>query len=188
MLPAGAEMVFDYEERVTRVVSEMLEARGYGEITKEGVWITALDQKRGKVLCMSTGSRGTKLCTADIMEFVRTLNRREANYGILIFQEATLSCIQVAAQQREPYIEMINRTHVTVNPTLHRLVPRHELLSAEEVASLLRKGIAKIQLPVLLHSDPISRFYDFPQGSIVRIHRSELSDGCSDLNAYRTVR
>lgn len=54
----------------------------------------------------------------------------------------------------------------------HSLVPRHRLMGESEADTKLRElGIRREQLPRLKKSDPVSRFYNFTQGSVVEIHR-----------------
>lgn len=66
------------------------------------------------------------------------------------------------------------------NITTHRLVPPHRALSSNEVAPTLERYAAlPHQLPILLMTDPIRRYYNFPLGSIVEIQRRGLGQEAS---------
>lgn len=54
----------------------------------------------------------------------------------------------------------------------HRHVPRHIRLSDKEANDFEEsRGISRDHLPVLLLSDPISRYYDYRPGDIIRVER-----------------
>ncbi len=75
---------------------------------------------------------------------------------------------------------------VRVNILEHELVPRHEVLSAEEVVELLRRlGIRPEQLPWIRASDPVARELGVKPGDIVRIIRKSPVAG--ESIAYRFV-
>lgn len=69
------------------------------------------------------------------------------------------------------------------NVVRHVLVPRHTLAPQEELELVCRVHHLKPEeFPVLLSSDPVCRWYDFPVGSLVKIMRSDESV------SYRIVR
>ena len=56
--------------------------------------------------------------------------------------------------------------------TNHVLVPLHEKLTQAEEDELMKRIMStKDKLPVLLHSDPVSRFLGFLPGDVIRITR-----------------
>lgn len=61
------------------------------------------------------------------------------------------------------------------NPTKHVLVPKHILLTqAEQNAFLQRNNLTLIQLPAIQNKDVIVRYYNWPDGRIVKIIRDNL--------------
>ncbi|MCC6045999.1 MAG: DNA-directed RNA polymerase subunit H [Ignisphaera sp.] len=68
----------------------------------------------------------------------------------------------------------------------HELVPRHEVLSVEEGARVLKEyGIKPEQLPWLRASDPVARAIGAKPGDIVRIVRKSPTGG--EVVVYRYV-
>ncbi|MEM0361065.1 MAG: DNA-directed RNA polymerase subunit H [Sulfolobales archaeon] len=73
-----------------------------------------------------------------------------------------------------------------INILEHELVPKHEVLSTEEVVELLRSlGIRPEQLPWIRASDPVARELGVKPGDIVRIIRKSPTAG--ESIAYRFV-
>ena len=75
------------------------------------------------------------------------------------------------------------------NPTKHFIVPEHVKLTEEESKEIIRyySLSSKFQLPLLLKDDPISRYYNYRVGDIIKIKQSI---SCQNKNYvfYRCVR
>lgn len=68
----------------------------------------------------------------------------------------------------------------------HELVPKHEVMTADEVAELLKRyGLRKEQLPKIKKSDPVIREIKAEVGDVVRITRRSRTAGKS--LSYRLV-
>ena len=75
---------------------------------------------------------------------------------------------------------------VEFNVLNHELVPIHELLSDEEVATLYKSyNILPEQLPKILASDPAAKAVGGKNGNVVRIRRKSKTAG--EAIAYRYV-
>ena len=72
--------------------------------------------------------------------------------------------------------------------TEHKYVPKHILLTPEEVAVMKQNYNIKsnYEIPVMLKSDPVSKFYGFKKGDICKIIRKSYSVGESIY--YRIVK
>ena len=85
-------------------------------------------------------------------------------------------------------IELFWIGHLLVNITHHTFVPRHELLEKNSHDSIMEKfSLSNVkQLPIILKSDPISRYYGFETGDICKITRKNKISGISVI--YRLVK
>ena len=72
--------------------------------------------------------------------------------------------------------------------TEHKYVPKHILLTPEEVSVMKQNYNIKsnYEIPVMLKSDPVSKFYGFKKGDICKIIRKSYSVGESIY--YRIVK
>lgn len=62
-------------------------------------------------------------------------------------------------------IQFIHAKDVYVNKTKHKLVPLHESVASAPM------GMTVAELPKIVDTDPIVQYYNWPIGTIVRIHR-----------------
>jgi DNA-directed RNA polymerase subunit H (RpoH/RPB5) len=66
------------------------------------------------------------------------------------------------------------------------LVPKHELLSGEDKAELLKKlNVAAKQLPRIKEDDPVVKILQAKKGDVIKIKRNSLAAG--DYIHYRVV-
>lgn len=77
---------------------------------------------------------------------------------------------------------------VIFNITKHILVPNHTKMDEEEVRKLLAELYIqnKFHLPIMLKSDPITRYLDLSSGDVCRITR--YSPTCGHYYSYRVVK
>lgn len=68
----------------------------------------------------------------------------------------------------------------------HELVPKHEVVSLEEGAEILKKyGARPEQLPWIKSSDPVVKAIGAKPGDIVKIYRKSFTGG--EIIVYRYV-
>jgi DNA-directed RNA polymerase I, II, and III subunit RPABC1 len=83
--------------------------------------------------------------------------------------------------------ELFRYNEVIFNRTRHRLVPKHELMSKEEKKSVLKMYDCKeSQIPRMLKSDFMARYYGANSGDMFKIHRP--SPSCGTYITYRMVK
>ena len=72
-----------------------------------------------------------------------------------------------------PFCETFTLPELSFNVTRHHLVPSHTRLPEEEIRSLLNSLKCDVSsLPRIKPSDPVVRYYGWPVGAVIRIHRS----------------
>ncbi|WP_338599923.1 DNA-directed RNA polymerase subunit H [Sulfolobus tengchongensis] len=73
-----------------------------------------------------------------------------------------------------------------IDPRIHYLVPKHEVLSIEEAYKILKElGIKPEQLPWIRASDPVVKIIGAKPGDIIRIVRKSSLYG--EVVSYRYV-
>lgn len=74
--------------------------------------------------------------------------------------------------------ELFEEDEICVNITHHELVPKHTPLSEEELKEVLHAHALELaQLPRILSTDPVARYYGLERGQVVRIERKSMSAG-----------
>lgn len=83
--------------------------------------------------------------------------------------------------------ELFYYSEVSMNKTTHRLVPKHILMTKDEIKEMLEeKKITKDQLPQIEKNDPISKYYGAQIGDVFKIYRKSPTTGISPP-FYRVV-
>ena len=74
--------------------------------------------------------------------------------------------------------EIFSMKNLMFNITHHEIVPRHILLSQEEADQILKQyQTTKTQLPKLLTTDPVAKYYGMKTGDICKIIRQSPMTG-----------
>ena len=75
---------------------------------------------------------------------------------------------------------------LTYNLTKHRFVPQHKLLTESEQNELMEYYSLRSfkELPILLSSDPICKYYKFKRGDVCKITRNDCTSGQSISYRY----
>ena len=127
-------------------------------------------------------------------------NRKQANIDKLHTQyqltQADTLFVVVASKNRLEAIQYDTPNHtteifwykqLTFNVTKHNLVPQHELLHSDEHRNIKRDYLLNStkQLPTILSTDPVTKYYGMYPGDICRITRHNENVGTSIF--YRLV-
>uniref|UniRef100_A0A0E0MJI1 RNA polymerase subunit H/Rpb5 C-terminal domain-containing protein n=1 Tax=Oryza punctata TaxID=4537 RepID=A0A0E0MJI1_ORYPU len=117
------------------------------------------------------------------------LQTKEENLSrlILILQSKILSRAREAIKEIFKFkVDIFQATDLLVNITKHVLKPKHEVLSADQKAKLLKEyNVEDSQLPRMLETDAVARYYGFDKGTVVKVtYDSELT---GKRVAYRCV-
>mmetsp|Transcript_15637 Transcript_15637/g.32182 ORF Transcript_15637/g.32182 Transcript_15637/m.32182 type:complete len:217 (-) Transcript_15637:1173-1823(-) len=84
----------------------------------------------------------------------------------------------VAINSEKDKMEYFSESELIVNITEHCLVPKHEILTEEQVKCLLQRySLKETQLPRIQKNDPVSRYLGLQRNQIVKITRISETSG-----------
>lgn len=84
-------------------------------------------------------------------------------------------------------IEIFILKELLFNISKHILVPKHEIIKDEEEINMIMETYqlkSKTQLPIILKTDPMSRYLDIKAGDIIKITRKSPSAGLAVIYRY----
>lgn len=152
---------------IQQTIKEMLTDRGYtmkndDVFTKENkeIHIKILDQK--------------KIGKKEILTIIEEMEQENYNHLIIVIpQKLTPLAIQELKDIKDKEIEVFLYKELSFNITKHYTQPKITLLSTEEKKNLI-KEIKASQLPILLKSDPVARYYNAKTGMIFKYERPSI--------------
>ncbi|MQL79328.1 hypothetical protein Taro_011775 [Colocasia esculenta] len=173
------EMLRDrgYAVPVAEIEQTLSEFRAlYGEQPKpDNIRVSAprLSDPSIKVIVIFCGPGKFKLAT--LRGILDKLKFEAFQRLILILGDKPTSQARQATREFPFKVETFQITELLVNVTKHVLMPKHEILSEEEKQALLKKySVEENQLPRMLASDAVARYYGLDPGQVVRVtHDSE---------------
>ena len=124
-------------------------------------------------------------------EMISDMDKYRAKNGILISPTALSSSSKKKIEELLSYnIYVFLENEMAYDPTEHYLTPAHRALSVQEQRDFLSKNNISIdQIPIILSSDMISRYYGFKPGQIIEIKRVNLYETLiQESLAYRAVK
>ena len=107
-----------------------------------------------------------------IQDIIDKIYEKNKNTTVLLALKSKPSSIVKKLETKgNNNIQIFHCKYLQINPTKHNLVPHHIKLSKPEEELILEKYniLIKSQLPNLLQTDPISRYYNFKKGDIIKI-------------------
>lgn len=124
-----------------------------------------------------------KLNVAEIHSKIDIMQKDPCKHIILIYDNTPTPTVKNVISSTNNIgltIELFYYLDLMYNPTKHILVPLHQKLNQSDAKEFKEKfGKA---IPVILRSDPITRFYNFAKGDIIRVTRR------NGIIAYRIVK
>lgn len=113
-----------------------------------------------------------KFGISDVNKLITYLEKGGLNNVILVVKEKLTSFGLKALKNSDVNFEIFLSKHLVFNITKHQLVPRHVVLTKEEKNKLLKTLQCKLhQLPKILKTDPISKYFNALVGQVFKIYR-----------------
>jgi len=162
-----------------RVLEQMLKDRGYTAIQPIG---TGLDPsltftcKHDDVFVMAFITNETKVGVKSLRKLQEECQKQGGKHLILVCPDGLtpFAAKELDKQDKETLdMEVFRKDELSFCVPRHCLVPPHVALTQAEKRELLTMlGGAKAScLPKLKQTDPVSKYYHYPVGTVVRIHR-----------------
>ena len=106
-----------------------------------------------------------------IKEILYKMEKVHIKNCIIVYKESITSSAKKTLDVLELNIEMFHLEQLQYNITKHNLVPKHIRIEDKQQKKELLKKYGT-QLPVLLKSDAVSRFYNYKKGDLIKILRT----------------
>jgi len=175
---------------VRQTIHEMLFDRGFDTIDTENV---------DRIVASSTanGNRvlvyfiyDPKVSVKNMKNMREMLDDDPTKYTVLILvYKATITSFAkqfIATDVNDLNVQVFSESELSFNVTKHELVPKHDVLSLEERAAVVRYYKTGLRyFPLLLSTDPVARYYGALPGTMMRITRDSPTAGKYTL--YRVV-
>lgn len=168
-------------EKAFITINEMISQRDYELVEENDEYIFCLYKNEGIVIFKDVTN---KLNMAKITNFQADMEKLGYDHSIILYvdYEPTPNAKKIPelVSSLGKTIELFNIADLQYNITKHILVPKHERLSYEDAKEFKRQFLN--DTAIILKTDPISKFYNFNKGDVIKITRrdGEIS--------YRTVR
>lgn len=153
-------------ELIKKTIEEMLNDRGFilknNIATKDNktIYIKILDQK--------------KIGKKEILNVIQEMEENEQDHLILVIpQKLTPLALQELKITENKEIEVFLYKELVFNITKHYTQPKIKILTTEEKKDLI-KQIKPSQLPIIVKSDPISRYFNAKSGMIFKFERPSI--------------
>ncbi|KAH7679304.1 DNA-directed RNA polymerase protein [Dioscorea alata] len=169
------EMLFDrgYAVSVTQMAMTLSEFREtYGEspdLDRLRIPASLISKPSNKILVIFCGPEKVKL--PFIRGIYNQLIQENLTRLILVLQSKATSKARDAIKEIFRFkVETFQITELLVNITKHVLKPKHDVLIEEEKQALLKKyNVEESQLPRMLLTDAIARYYGLEKGQVVKV-------------------
>lgn len=178
-------------EKAIMICLEMLEQRGYTDAYEHidlnnNPFVVLVNPETNDKICIHF-SRTFKLNTEQLEVFLTITKNIGLNHCIILYSnsitpkaKSIIDKKNMISEDLSIKCELFTFAELQYNITKHSFVPTHKRLSKIQAKTFkIKYGVKH---PILLTSDPVSRFFGYETGDVIRIERS------SGLIAYRIVK
>ena len=159
-------------EKAKTICLEMFNQRGYTLIENEEDQIVCAKSDDTQIIAFFY--KNPKFSVKDIQSYIGVMNELGIYHAVIIYKDnITAFTKKVVLQSQEMEFELFSQDDLQYNITKHVLQPKFERLSEKE-AEEFKKSYG-IKFPVLRRDDPISRFYNYKRGDVIRVKRKNNS-------------
>ena len=151
---------------------EMINQRNYTILDKDDERI--LSKKPNKELMCVFFTQSSKFNVESIQEYILMMKKMNLSHSIIVYKDnVTPVAKKIIDETKEFKIELFQVDELQYNITKHYLVPKHEVHHKKGTKECIKfKKMYSDNFPILLRNDPISRFYDYEKGDIIKITNS----------------
>lgn len=150
----------------------MLTKRGKGELTEVESKIGRVYLIPGEVILfipnIGSSNEPDKIKNEQVNYLYFLMETHEVKHAIVPYSSLAPQASEMLHNDAVYRVELFKYRHLLFDPTAHKYTPPHVLVQKEELGSIKVKD-----LPRILLSDSIVRFYDWKPGSIIRIERPD---------------
>lgn len=149
------------------VCLEMLCQRNYTLHEQHPEFFISAVKPDGSLVCVLL-MEVMKFDVNKLKEYLQLLKEINISHSIIVYKDKiTSKTKKIIENLNDIVIEVFCENEISYNITKNDFVPLHERLSPDESKKF--KSEFGIKIPTILSFDPISRFYGFNKGDIVKI-------------------
>jgi DNA-directed RNA polymerase I, II, and III subunit RPABC1 len=157
------------------ILTEMLNDRGYNISFGDEPYIATSNTNNSRILICFSDEAKVNINT--VKNQISKMSEYSITHSILVYKDViTSSALKAIECLENTRIELFSVKELQYNITKHRLVPKHEKYTRDD----MKKHADS--LPVLLKTDVVCRYYDFNRGDIIEITRT------NGFKVYRIVK
>lgn len=174
------------DPRIKQTLNELLSDRFYTNITEiDDSTILAQTPSNTNVLVHFFVE--SKVGIKSIKNLQSLLEEYNCTQSIIVYRSNLTIFAKNALEEMNIEIEVFCEKELYYNVTQHKYVPKHKLIQSKQIINdILDKYKCSLRnFPLLLKTDPISRYYGFKSGSFIEITRT--SETCGEYTHYRYV-
>lgn len=159
---------------VKNTLYEMFEQRGYKEIKENNQLCGYVAKKKNNNPIIGFYEIIEKLKIEELKNYICIAKQQKISHMILVYREKTpqVKVAETLVDNIEIKIEIFPYCDLLINITKHELVPKHILIEGDSPERLeVKNKISLSNLPILLKTDPVARFYGYEKGDLVKVLR-----------------